>query len=124
MAKSRNLGMGLELLLTAGQIKGTPGQPGTIDLVRETMNQALLEDEAGNICEAYYLYRKLLDYSESALFDKDAELAALLSQACNNAAIILYEQGRLEIARQFLQKSLAIQPHNSIAQMNLDLLSE
>lgn len=123
MAKSKNLGMGLDLLLTAGEFREKASQePGRISHAQQTMGQALKEDEAGNFCEAYYLYRKLIDFITAVSGDKKTELSALLSQAYNNAAIILFEQGDLIHARDFLHKSLMIQPDNSIAKENLEQL--
>lgn len=120
MAKNRNLGMGLDLLLAAG----APGKISDLDAgqlgrSQKIMQQALQEDETGNACEAYYLYRRLMDDLQNHSVKKNEELSAILSQAYNNAAIILYEQGNDKQARDFLHKSLAIRPNNVIAKENL-----
>ena len=123
MAKNRNLGMGLDLLLTAGEAREVPGrEPGYISQARDGLNQALKQDEDGNFLEAYHLYRKLIDLLQDDSLAAQADGSQLLSQAFNNAAIILYEHGNMEKAFLYLERSLAVQPDNQVALSNLEQL--
>lgn len=123
--KANKLGMGLDLLLAAGEMKAAPGRSAeALQQTQEAMEQALREDEAGNACEAYYLYRKLIDHTAGIILDGQDELTVLLSKAYNNAAIILYEQGSIVQAREFLHKSLTINPKNRTAHENLNQLRD
>jgi len=123
--KTKKLGMGLDLLLAAGEMKAAGGRDrDALQQARETMELALREDDAGNVFEAYYLYRKVMDQTANISLEGQDELMVMLSKACNNAAIILYEQGRVLEARAFLHKSLTINPQNVTAKENLDQLGD
>lgn len=125
MAKTKKLGMGLDLLLTAAAEKDTAAVARVNNnQVNEMFNEALKQDEAGNFLEAYYLYRRLIDWAEGDSCLKDGETPSLVSQALNNVAIILYECGCAREACVFLGKSLAVDPDNQTALSNINLLKE
>jgi cellulose biosynthesis protein BcsQ len=81
------------------------------------------EDEKGNIFEAYYLYRQVIESMEESLSADIPELYSVVSQSFNNAAIILYDAGKTELARNFLHKAIEICPDNITAQENCQLIS-
>ena len=125
MAKNKNLGMGLDLLLTAGEPREVLSREyANISKVREVFGQALKQDEDGNFLEAYYLYRKLIDGLPDSSLAEPEDAAELFSQAFNNAAIILYEHGNVEKASLYLERSLAVQPDNQVAASNLEQLKK
>jgi len=116
----KNLGMGLDLLLTSGTTKETPSPDQTNpNGIRELLDQALRRDEEGNLLEAYYHYRRLVDLEEYE-GPADAERSSIISQAFNNAAIILYEHGNYEQAINYLRRSIDLDPDNQVAQSNLE----
>lgn len=121
MAKNRNLGMGLDLLLNAGEARQVSGwEAGNIGLARETMEEALKQDEQGKFLEAYYLYRRLIDLLPDSSWADHEEGFAILSQALNNAAIILFEHGEVEKSCLYMERSLSVQPDNRVASSNLE----
>lgn len=123
MAKNKNLGMGLDLLLTSGEARETSArQMENINQVREIMNMALQQDEEGKYLEAYYLYRKVIDLLPDTSLDARGDGSQILSQALNNAAIILYEHDEVEKSCLYLERSLTVQPDNLVAQSNLEQL--
>ncbi len=126
MAKShKNLGMGLDLLLTAAPTKEAVSQNAShSDLAQVLLDRALKQDEAGSFLEAYYLYRRIIDMGKNEAGWQEQISSSLLSQALNNAAIILYEHGNTEDACIFLQRAAEIDPDNRIARSNLDQLGE
>ena len=119
MAKNRKLGMGLDLLLTGGEVSGR-AEDVDIIRVREIMNQALKQDEDGHFLEAYFLYRKIIELlpDKSGAVRKDD--AQIFSQALNNAAIILFEHGEVEKSCLYLERSLSVQTDNQVAASNLE----
>ncbi len=111
--------MGLDLLLSPAD----PRKQAVTNLeeVRQLFARAMDLDEEGNYLEAYHYYRKVIDclYKHDIFQD---DLSVLLSQAFNNAAIILYDNGRLEMAIEYLQKAVAVTPNNQVAKDNLKLI--
>ena len=121
MAKNRSLGMGLDLLLTAGEARQASGREDVnISQAREIMDQALKQDEEGKFLEAYYLYRKLIDLLPDRSGADQEEGSAILSQALNNVAILLFEHGEVEKSCLYLDRSLSVQPDNRVAASNLE----
>lgn len=123
MATKKNLGTGLDLLLSANASSKLNKPEGTeINRAQSLFEQAIAQDEEGHVFETYYLYRRVIDSLESAR--NLAGAAKLYSQACNNIAIILHEAGDFGNAISYLQKALKIHPDNSIAQENLSAICE
>ena len=62
MAVKKNLGIGLDVLLTAtqGQYE-TKSEENIITRAEELFRRALEQDEIGNSLEAYYFYRQVVD---------------------------------------------------------------
>ncbi|HWP98276.1 MAG TPA: tetratricopeptide repeat protein [Syntrophomonadaceae bacterium] len=119
--KLKGLGMGLDLLLKASEGGGRQNPDPVrqnFEQAREWFNQALGKDEDGNYLEAYYFYRRVADLSPS----NDVEERRLLSQALNNIAIILYENGQNKAALAQLEKALAVDSDNQVARDNLAML--
>ncbi|WP_054695982.1 hypothetical protein [Syntrophomonas palmitatica] len=58
MAAKKNLGMGLDLLLSAAETKK---QLESIEEAQRLFAMAIDFDEEGNCLEAYYYYRKMID---------------------------------------------------------------
>jgi len=126
VAANKHLGKGLDLLLSAGSSKPANQKEEKMDTVytERTFSQALKADEEGNLFEAYYLYRTLVDYVEARL-PADAKGASLLaSQALNNAAIILHEAGQMRTAGEFLERACQLNPGNEVARENLKLIGQ
>lgn len=114
----KGLGMGLDLLLKASS--NTPvraSQSGDTAQVKEWLEKALEHDEKGFFLEAYYYYRLII---EKDPVDESAN--KILSQALNNAATILYENGCKEAACGYLEKALAHWLDNTTARDNLKML--
>ncbi len=122
MAVKKNLGIGLDVLLTAtqGQYE-TKSEENIITRAEELFRRALEQDEIGNSLEAYYFYRQvvdLLDVPESNL----PEVSELLSRSLNNIAVILADNFRIEEAISFLQQALKVYPKNQTAVENMKLI--
>lgn len=116
----KGLGMGLDLLLKAST--STPvraSQRGDAAQVKEWLDKALEYDEEGFFLEAYYYYRLIID---RAPVEKTA--SQVLSQALNNAATILFDNGCEEAAGAYLEKALACWPDNATARDNLKMLKD
>ncbi|PKM75811.1 MAG: hypothetical protein CVU90_15730 [Firmicutes bacterium HGW-Firmicutes-15] len=141
MAGKRNLGMGLDLLLTAAatsiesnsEHQAYPQGDGNKVQSREeavrnsviaSMAQAIDEDERGNIFEAYHLYRLVIDQLKQSRLGNQPELCAIISQALNNAAVILCEYGKSESAAAYLSQAVKLQPSNQVAKENLQALEQ
>lgn len=128
MATRKNLGMGLDVLLapTGNQASRSFGIElrEVLDKARATYERALGEDEKGHIFEAYHLYRQVVDTTEHLLPSPSPEISRLVSQALNNAAIILYENYSTAAARHLLTKAIEVCPDNNTARDNLTLLAE
>ena len=104
MSRMKNLGMGLELLLSSSE----PRQEGEEQAIRDAeslFKKALNEDENGQQFEAYYYYRQVIDCLEPFLSLKQEAAKDLLSQACNNTAVILFENGAIKEAQAYLEKA-------------------
>lgn len=122
MIDRKNLGMGLDLLLNASNNRNFPSSEKT-DLEKANLmfEKAIQEEEKGNILEAYYQYRKVIDYFEDySSVEKNA--SALLSETFNNMAIILYENGQADAARSYLRQATSICSENQVARENLEIL--
>ena len=122
MAVKKNLGIGLDVLLTAtqGQYE-TKSEENIITRAEELFRRALEQDEIGNSLEAYYFYRQvvdLLDVPESNL----PEVSELVSRSLNNIAVILADNSRIEEALSFLQQALEVYPQNQTAVENMKLI--
>lgn len=116
----KGLGMGLDLLLKASN--NTPvraSQPGDADQVEEWLDKALEHDEKSFFLEAYYYYRLII---ERAAVEETTR--QVLSQALNNAATILFDNGFKEPACAYLEKALACWPDNATARDNLKMLKD
>jgi len=123
MAVKRNLGMGLDLLLTAGEGNTSPARDSlNIKSAASLMARAIEEDEKGNIFEAYHLYRRVIDCQENPVLRGLPSMSALAAQALNNVAVILCENGKPESAQVFLTQALHLQPDNQVALENLQLI--
>jgi tetratricopeptide (TPR) repeat protein len=123
MAGKRNLGMGLDILLTAGEVDKAESREAMLHSTAISyMAQAIDEDEKDNIFEAYYFYRRVIDCLEQCGVVKPAELLSLASQALNNSAVILCENGKMESAQICLERAVELYPHNQVARENLQSL--
>jgi len=114
----KGLGMGLDLLLKASS--NTPVHAVRAEdaaQLKEWLDKALKHDEEGCFLEAYYYYRLIIER-------RPAEEAAsqILSQALNNAATILFDNGCKDAARGYLERALACWPENTTARDNLKML--
>ncbi|ABI68760.1 hypothetical protein [Syntrophomonas wolfei] len=121
MSRMKNLGMGLELLLSSSE----PRQEGEEQAIRDAeslFKKALNEDENGQQFEAYYYYRQVIDCLEPFLSLKQEAAKDLLSQACNNTAVILFENGAIKEAQAYLEKGLEANPRNQVARENLQAM--
>ncbi len=125
MAKNKKLGMGLDLLLTATEANEiAPRAELSPGWAREIIDQALQLDAEGSFLEAYYLYRTIIDNEQEVVLLQKQDESLLLSQALNNAAIILYEHGNRQQAYTYLEKAVILDPDNNIARSNLDQLKD
>jgi tetratricopeptide (TPR) repeat protein len=121
MSRMKNLGMGLELLLSSSE----PRQEGEEQAIRDAeslFKKALNEDENGQQFEAYYYYRQVIDCLEPFLSLKQEAAKDLLSQACNNTAVILFANGAIKEAQAYLEKGLEANPRNQVARENLQAM--
>ncbi|NLU48849.1 MAG: hypothetical protein GXX09_00320 [Syntrophomonadaceae bacterium] len=118
----KNLGMGLDILLSAA---GTPAaraaENALLTRARSIYDLALKEDEMGNAWEAYHHYRQVIDLFGNPQ-TASAEARALISQALNNAAVILFENNHPEAARCLLERAVAVCPENATARANLGMI--
>lgn len=125
MTTRKCLGMGLDVLLSSADRRANRlNDRLDIALVRLTFNKALDEDEKGNMFEAYYLYRRVIDKMEEFPLSTVPELCRMVSQALNNAAIILFESGDVAKAHDLLVKAVNICPDNHTASENLKSLTK
>ncbi|MEQ8174304.1 MAG: hypothetical protein ABRQ26_04460 [Syntrophomonadaceae bacterium] len=114
----KGLGMGLDLLLKASS--NTPVrtvQAEDTAPIKEWLDKALEYDEDGFFLEAYYYYRLIIERSPA-----EEPASQVLSQALNNAATILFDNGFKEAACTYLEKALACWPDNTTARDNLKML--
>ena len=125
MAANKHLGKGLDLLLSA-TAQPLIKKDEEIDILHaeRIFSEGLKADEEGNLYEAYYQYRNLINYLETRLALPNKDVCLLASQAFNNAAIILYEAGRGQEAIVYLLRACDICPDNGVARENLELISQ
>lgn len=121
MAVKKNLGIGLDVLLSAtqGQYETKP-EENMLTRAEELFARALEQDEMGDSFEAYYFYRQVID-----LLDAESnipELSELLSRSLNNIAVILADNSHIEEALSFLQQALEVYPKNQTAAENMSEL--
>jgi len=118
MAGKRNLGIGLDILLTANESRQSI-RPiiDTSNQVQSWYDQALEYEERGNIFEAYHLYRQIIDLFDNVM--ESGKLSPLVSYTCNNLAVILFEAGQTEKAVSYLQQAIDIYPKNQTAIDNM-----
>lgn len=125
MANKKNLGMGLDLLLTAVDERTIKSKNKMVlTRARTLFARAITEDEKGNLFEAYHLYRQVMECLEQPLSIDLSELHLLVSQSLNNIAIILYDSGRTDLAGTFLSKALELCPDNQTARENYQIISQ
>lgn len=120
----KGLGMGLDLLLKASSHKNAGRDKSDIVLARAWFQEAWEREDHENALEAYYYYRRIVDLWPGEAFKNDAEKAKLLSQSLNNAAVILFEYGYADSARQYLERAVQIDSQNETAIENLKVMSE
>ncbi|MEN6349054.1 MAG: hypothetical protein ABFD08_06615 [Syntrophomonas sp.] len=121
MEKKTKLGMGLDLLLTANDARNDIRRDErNITQAQSLFEKAVAEDENGRVFEAYYLYRCVMEVLESQPVVKNYAWASLMSQTCNNIAVILYENNEIQGAYNFLLKAVNISPDNKTARGNLE----
>ncbi|MGI5920898.1 MAG: hypothetical protein ACOX6I_04105 [Syntrophomonadaceae bacterium] len=119
MAAKKNLGMGLDLLLTAVDEEKTGWHNQSImDRAQTWYRKAVSEDEKGNVFEAYHLYRQVIDLLENPPSVRLPEFESVVSQSFNNAAIILYDAGWLDMACTFLRRAMEVYSENQTAREN------
>lgn len=124
MAIKRNLGIGLDVLLTANEAQpGFPPGQNILSQARLLYGQALEQDESGNTYEAYHLYRQVMDLVGSKALDS-TELSRLVSRTCNNLAVLLFESGHTAEAAGYLRQAIAVYPQNRTAIENMKLIRE
>ena len=122
MAVKKNLGIGLDVLLTAtqGQFDTKP-EESILAQAEALFGRALEEDKMGDSFEAYYLYRQVIDLLDT--HDSNIpELSELVSRSFNNIAVILADNSRTERALSFLQQALEVYPQNQTAIENMKLI--
>lgn len=119
MAAKKNLGIGLDILLTAtqGQHDATSDQS-VLNQAQLLFTRALEQDEKGDTYEAYHLYRQVIDLLDTGV----PEISELVSRACNNLAVILFESSKTEKAINYLQQAIDIYPRNRTALENMMLI--
>jgi len=122
MAGKKNLGMGLDVLLTAVE-KPPRSNDNLLSKYDTLLATAVEKDDRGEFLEAYHLYCLVIDMLEENVLTRHPELASLVSQALNNAAVILFEHNFAKQAREYLEKALKMDPNNQTARENLSLIS-
>jgi tetratricopeptide (TPR) repeat protein len=122
MAVKKNLGIGLDVLLTAtqGQYETKP-EENVLTQAEALFGKALDRDKMGDSFEAYYYYRQIVDLLD-APEPNVPELSELLSRSLNNIAVILADNSYIEGALSFLQQALEVYPKNQTAIENMKLL--
>jgi tetratricopeptide (TPR) repeat protein len=120
MVYKKSLGMGLDILLAAADPNREKDTRG-LQQVKAMFARAAEEDAGENYLEAYYWYRRVLEYSQN--YVDDAEIRHIFSQSLNNIAVIVCEYGDINKAREYLHRALEIQPDNETARENLSLLN-
>ncbi len=120
MAGKKNLGMGLDLLLTSIDEKSLSND--FIKKQTDLLTMALDKDDSGDFLEAYHLYRLLIENLNEPQYASTTELALLISQALNNAAVILFEHGQPSRACEYLHQAIKLDPQNQTARDNLNAI--
>lgn len=122
MAGKRNLGIGLDVLLTAtqGQYDIKP-EESILAQAEALFGRALEEEEMGDNFEAYYFYRQVIDLLDTPESNVP-ELSELRSRSLNNIAVILADSSQIEGALSFLQQALEVYPQNQTAIENMKLI--
>lgn len=122
MAVNKNLGIGLDVLLTATQGQyDTKPEESILTQAQALFGRALEQDEMGDSFAAYYFYRQVIDLLDTK--DPDTpEISELISRSCNNIAVILFENDQTEKAMGFFQQAIEIYPQNRTAVENMKLL--
>ncbi len=119
MAVNKNLGIGLDVLLTATQGQyDTKPEESILTQAQALFGRALEQDEMGDSFAAYYFYRQVIDLLDT----KDPDTPELISRSCNNIAVILFENDQTEKAMGFFQQAIEIYPQNRTAVENMKLL--
>lgn len=119
MAVKKNLGIGLDVLLTSMQGQQEPAAGRSVlNRAQLYFGKALEQDGRGNSFEAYYLYRQAIDLFNTGEHDI-TELSQIISRSCNNIAVILFESDQTENAISFLQRAIDIYPQNRTALENM-----
>ncbi len=122
MAVKKNLGIGLDVLLTATQGHYEAKSSESVLAQAEALfGKALEQDEIGDSFEAYYYYRQIVDLLD-APESNVPEISELLSRSLNNIAVILADNSRIEGALSFLQQALEVYPQNQTAIENMKLI--
>jgi tetratricopeptide (TPR) repeat protein len=122
MAVKKNLGIGLDVLLTATQGQyDTKPEESILAQAEALFGRALEQDEMGDSFEAYYYYRQIVDLLDTPNSNVP-ELSELLSRSLNNIAVILADNSRIEGALSFLQQALEVYPQNQTAIENMKLI--
>lgn len=125
MVASKHLGKGLDLLLSAGgKVANEVREKLDTAYLDKLFARALAADDGGQTYEAYHLYRTLLDYIEARPPADEPAVGLIVSQALNNAAIILHEAGHKREAQEYLRQACATCPDNEVARENLSLTSQ
>lgn len=124
MAVKKNLGIGLDVLLTAtqGQYETKP-EENVLAQAEVLFGKALEQDKMGDSFEAYYYYRQIVDLLDTPESNVP-EILELLSRSLNNIAVILADNSRTEEALSFLQQALDVYPQNQTAIENMKLLQK
>lgn len=114
----KGLGMGLDLLLKASSSPPVrAARAEDADQLKEWLDKALEHDEEGFCLEAYHYYRLIIEREPA-----QGAASQILSQALNNAATILFDNGYREEAGRYLEKALSCWPDNTTARDNLKML--
>jgi tetratricopeptide (TPR) repeat protein len=122
MAVKKNLGIGLDVILTATQGQyDTKPEESILAQAEALFGRALEQDEMGDSFEAYYYYRQIVDLLDTPNSNVP-ELSELLSRSLNNIAVILADNSRIEGALSFLQQALEVYPQNQTAIENMKLI--
>ncbi|MGE5423658.1 MAG: tetratricopeptide repeat protein [Ignavibacteriales bacterium] len=125
MTAKKKLGMGLDLLLSAVETGSDRfGESMVPTEIKSLYEAAVDQDEKDNSLEAYHLYRRVTEIYETLTIEQTFGVHRVVSQAFNNLAIILYENGQPDQAIKYLKRALEIWPENTTAQENFAAIKE
>lgn len=125
MTAKKKLGMGLDLLLSAVEAGSDRfGESMVPTEIKSLYEAAVDQDEKDNSLEAYHLYRRVTEIYETLTIEQTFGVHRVVSQAFNNLAIILYENGQHDQAIKYLKRALEIWPENTTAQENFAAIKE